>query len=150
MTPIWLEHAFKDSGITEKRGGENPRIIEMHDHCSLHAKEDEIAWCSAAVCCWMEEVGIPSTRSAAAKSWLDWGVPLEAPREGCVCVIRQKNKGADAATGSTSGYHVALWLAEADGRVYLWGGNQGDSVKKSSFGLGSYEVCGYRWPEGVS
>ena len=58
MKPTWLEHAMKDAGITEVRGGENPRIIEMHTYCTLKAKEDEIAWCSAAVCCWMEEVGI--------------------------------------------------------------------------------------------
>lgn len=148
-TPIWLEHARKDAGLREIRGGESPRIIAMHDHCSLHAKEDEIAWCSAAVCCWLEEVGIPSIKSAAAKSWLSWGVALETPREGCVCVIHQKTAGRDAATGSTSGYHVGLWLGQDQDRVYLWGGNQSDTVKKSGFGLGSYEVCGYRWPEGI-
>lgn len=149
MTPIWLEHAYKDAGLREIRGGESPRIIEMHSHCTLKAKEDEIPWCAAAVCCWLEECSIDSTKSAAAKSFLDWGVKLDTPREGCVCVIRQKQKGHDAATGSASGYHVALWLAEVNNYVYLWGGNQGDTVKKSGFNLASYEICGYRWPEGI-
>jgi len=147
--PIWLEHALKDAGVHEIKGGETPRIIEMHDHCTLHAKEDEIAWCSAAVCCWLEEMGIPSTKSAAARSWLNWGVELDKPKEGCICVIQHKNSAPDLATGSTSGYHVALWLGQDNYYIYLWGGNQGDSVKQSKFPLGSYRVCGYRWPEGL-
>lgn len=147
MEPIWLTNAYKDEGVCERRGGENERIIQMHSYTTLHAKEDEIAWCSSAVCAWMEEAGIASTKSAAAKSWLDWGDKLDTPKEGCVCVIKQRNKGSDKSTGSTSGYHVALWLWEADNRVFLWGGNQGDCVKKSSFGLTSYEIVGYRWPK---
>lgn len=149
MKPIWLEHALKDEGVREVRGGENPRIIEMHDHCTLHAKEDEIAWCAAAVCCWLEECGIPSTKSAAARSFLSWGKELPEPKEGCICIIQQRQVGTDSATGSTSGYHVGLWLGQDAERVYLWGGNQSDSVKKSGFGLKSYRVCGYRWPEGL-
>lgn len=147
--PIWLEHALKDVGTTEVRGGENPRIIEMHSHCTLHAREDEIPWCSAAICCWLEECGLPSTKSAAAISWATYGVKLETPRPGCICVIRQKRKGCDAATDSSSRNHVALWLAQDADRVWLLGGNQSDQVKKSSFGLGAYEVVAYRWPVGV-
>lgn len=149
MTPIWLEHALKDEGLKEVRGGENPRIIEMFTHTSYYAKEDEIAWCAAAVCCWLEECGLPSTHSAAAISFATYGIALDEPREGCICVIRAKRKGADKATGSTSGNHVALWLAQDTERIWLFGGNQGDSAKKSSFGLGSYEVVAYRWPEGI-
>lgn len=149
MTPIWLEHAYKDAGLREIRGGESPRIIEMFTHTTYHAKEDEVAWCSAGACTWLEECGIPSPHSAAAKSWLSWGVPLNEPREGCICVILQKGKGHDSSTGSTSGYHVGLWLGEDKEKVYLWGANQSDSVKKSGFFLRSYEICGYRWPEGI-
>lgn len=149
MNPVWLEHAFKDKGVAEVKGGENPRIIEMHSHTTLKAKEDEIAWCSSGLCCWMEESGLPSTKSAAAKSWFDYGIGLAEPRIGCICLIRQKQKGSDAATGSTSGYHVGLWLREEAGRVYLWGCNQSDSVKESGFNLQSYEIVAYRWPEGV-
>lgn len=145
--PIWLEHALKDNGIHEIRGGENPRIIEMGSYTTLKPKEDEIPWCSDAVCAWMEESGITSTKSAAARSWLNWGIELAEPREGCVCVIQQRTAGQDAATGSTSGFHVGLWLGQDAERVYLFGGNQSDSVKKSGFGLKSYRVCGYRWPK---
>lgn len=149
MKPIWLVHALKDEGIKEKRGGENPRIIEMFTHCTYQAKEDEVPWCSAAVCAWLEECFVTSTKSAAAKSWLTWGVELKEPREGCVCIIQQRYLGQDKKTGSASGYHVALWLGQDAERVYLFGGNQSDSVKKSGFNLNSYRVLGYRWPEGI-
>lgn len=145
--PIWLEHALKDEGVHEVRGGETPRIIEMHSHCSLHAKEDEIPWCAAAVNCWLEECGIPGTKSAAARSFLQWGIELPEPKEGCIVVIQQRKAGQDTATGSTSGYHVGLWIGQDAERVWIFGGNQSDSVKKSGFGLNGYRVCGYRWPE---
>lgn len=148
--PIWLEHALSDAGVHEVKGGENPRIIEMDSHTSLKAKEDEVPWCAAAVNCWLEECFIDGTKSAAAKSFLNWGVELATPREGCICVIQQRTAGADAVTGSSSGYHVALWLDQDTDYVYLWGGNQSDSVKKSAFPLSKYRVCGYRWPEGIA
>lgn len=147
-SPIWLVHALKDNGLREVRGGENPRIIEMDSYTTLKAKEDEIAWCSAALCCWFEEVHISSTKSAAAISWATWGKGLDEPKEGCVCVVRHKKSGNDKATGSTSGYHVALWLGQDRDYVYLFGGNQSDSVKKSSFPLKDYEIVALRWPEG--
>lgn len=147
MIPKWLEVAEKDLGIKEIPGKEHhPRIVEFHRHTTLKATTDEVAWCSSAVNCWMDEAGYKGTGSAAAKSWLDWGVALETPRLGCICIIRQKQKGPDEATGSTSGYHVGLWKKEEGGRVYLHGGNQGNMVKVSGFGLGSYDILGYRWP----
>jgi uncharacterized protein (TIGR02594 family) len=150
MKPIWFENALKDAGTHEVDGkGNNPRIIEMFTHCSYQAKEDVVPWCAAAVCCWLEEVGIPSTHSAAAASFLEWGVELPEPREGCICVIQQRYKGQDKATGSSSGYHVGLWAGQSADAVTLFGGNQSDSVKYSNFRLNSYRVCGYRWPEGI-
>jgi len=146
MKPQWLEIAEKEIGQREIRGGENPRIIEYHATTSLKAKEDEIPWCSSFVNWCLKQAGIVGTNSAAAKSWLSWGVKLETPALGCVCVIKKKQNGQDKATGSSSGYHVAFWEKEEAGRVSLLGGNQGDQVKISSFGLIGYAICGYRMP----
>jgi len=144
----WMLHAESEIGQHEVKGGENPFIIECHATCTLKATEDETPWCSAFVNWCLSQAGIHGTNSAAAKSWLTWGDKLEAPRHGCIVVIRQKLKGQDSGTGSTSGYHVAFFDHIQDGRIYLLGGNQSDSVKISSFGLVSYEVIGYRWPKG--
>lgn len=146
MKPRWLEIAEKEIGQHEIRGGENPRIVEYHASTSLKAKEDEIPWCSSFVNWCLKEAGINGTNSAAAKSWLTWGVETADPVLGCICIIKKKRNGPDRATGSASGYHVAFWLEEKEGRVLLLGGNQGDQVKKSSFNLTGYEICGYRIP----
>lgn len=146
MKPTWLEIAEGEIGQAEVRGGENPRIIEYHDSCTLHAKEDEIPWCSSFVNWCFMRAGLVGTRSAAARSWLEWGEKITEPRVGCVCVIRARAAGEDVATGSATGYHVGFWLAESDEHVLLLGGNQSDQVKTSFFKLRSYEVKGYRWP----
>lgn len=145
----WMEIAAGELGVHEIRGGENKRIIEYHSTTGLAAKEDEIPWCSSFVNWVMRKAGIEGTGSAAARSWLNWGVALEEPKEGCVTVIRQKTAGQNKETGSASGYHVAFFAGIADNRIKLLGGNQSDSVKLSTFGLGSYQVVGYRWPANV-
>ena len=71
---------------------------------------------------------------------------MTTPILGCIVRIRQKRKSNDKATGSYSGNHVAFFEKIENGRIYLLGGNQSDSVKVSSFGLTSYEVVGYHWP----
>lgn len=147
MKPKWLEIAEKEIGQHEVRGGENPRIIEYHSATTLKAKEDEIPWCSSFANWCMKQAGIQGTGSAAAISWASWGVKLTKPREGCVVVIRQRKSGTDQATGSSSGNHVAFFNKIENGRIFLTGGNQSDSVKVSSFGLASYDVVAYRWPE---
>lgn len=148
MKPPWLIIAEKELGQKEDKEGENPHIIEYHSSTYLSADKDEVPWCSSFVNWCIEQAGIKGTRSAAAKSWLDWGQALLIPAIGCVCIIKRKKKGTDKATGSSSGYHVAFWLTEQDGKVHLLGGNQSDSVKMSSFNLESYDILGYRMPIG--
>ena len=94
----------------------------------------------------MIQAGYRGTNSAAAKSWLGWGKSLDAPREGAITVIKKKGATSDAATGSTSGFHVAFYLSATATHVRLLGGNQRDRVKESSYPLTDYEVKGYRWP----
>jgi uncharacterized protein (TIGR02594 family) len=146
MEPKYLVIARKEIGVHEVRGGENPRILEYFRATTFPAKEDEIAWCSAFINWCMKQAGISGTHSAAARSWLTWGKAITVPQIGCVCVIQQKVAGKDPATGSTSGFHVALWLGEKDGFVSLLGGNQSDQVKISQFPLDKYKVQGYRLP----
>lgn len=147
MKPKWLEIAEAEIGQHEIRGGENPRILEYHASTTLKAREDEIPWCSSFVNWCLKQSGVKGTGSAAAISFAAWGNRITEPREGCITVIRQRKKGQDQATGSASGNHVAFFKKIENGRIFLLGGNQSDSVKVSSFGLGSYDVVAYRWPE---
>lgn len=140
----WLGIARGELGVHETPGPvANARITAYHATTTLRANSDEVPWCSAFVNWCIEHSGEKGTRSAAAASWLHWGIECE-PQEGCVVVIRQKQAGADKATGSATGYHVGFWLSQTPTHMEILGGNQSDSVKVSKFPLEKYEVMGYR------
>ena len=120
--PNWMLIAQKEIGEHEIVGGENPRIIEYHNSCTLHAKEDEIAWCSAFVNWVMQQVGFKGTRSAWAQSWAEWGKEVE-PVVGAIVVFRWDNGSG----------HVGFITAWDDNDVEVLGGNQADSVCKTRF-----------------
>jgi len=146
MKPPWLEIAQQEIGQDEQGIGDNPRILEYHNTTTLGARTDEVPWCSSFVNWCMVKAGYEGTNNALAKSWLNWGVPIFVPIEGCVCVIKHKTDGQDKATGSSSGYHVAFWLGQDGRTVKLLGGNQSNRVKISDFMLKSYEIMGFRIP----
>jgi len=133
----WMKFAVAELGTKEISGSKhNQRIIDYHNDTSLSANDDETAWCSSFVNWCFDEVGIKGTRSAWARKWLDWGVKLDKPRYGCVCVIERNGPGGDS--------HVFFWLGEQEGTVLALGGNQGNSVSKAKYSKSL--VLGYRWP----
>lgn len=145
-TPTWMTIAEAERGQKEVAGAKhNARIVEYHATTTLRAKTDEVAWCSSFVNWVIERAGLAGTKSAAARSWLDWGDEVDA-KFGAVTVIQRISSGFDASTGSHSGYHVGFLVDATDAHVTLLGGNQSDSVKVSTFGLSRYRVRGYRWP----
>jgi uncharacterized protein (TIGR02594 family) len=150
MTPKWLEHAYQDKGLKEIPGaGANPRIVQMHSHTTLSAESDEISWCSSGMNCWFDEVGIPGTHLANARSWLPWGVPLDKPVLGCVVILKRGPAPQPGPEILDAPGHVTLCSHEdiANGIIRCFGCNQGDTVKNSRFAVS--DVLGYRWPEGI-
>lgn len=135
QTPIWLTKALAELGVSEVRGGENPRIIEYHKATSLRAVEDEIPWCSSFVNWVFSRLNMQGTNSAAARSWLKWGDFLDVPKLGAVCVLSR---------GEPTQGHVGFWVGEVDGHVLLLGGNQGDKVQVDAYEKS--RVLSYRWP----
>lgn len=138
--PIWFARAHRELGIKERPGtAHHPRILEYHAATRLHAKEDEVPWCSAFLCWVFEGLDIASTRSAAARSWLSWGRPLERPLPGCVVVL------ARPSLDNPQSAHVALWTGvEDDDTLSLLGGNQGNAVTIKRYPKS--RVLSYRWP----
>ena len=147
MKPLWLKVAERELGIHETAGpASTQRIVQYNATTSLKATSDEIGWCSSFANWCLLKAGIVGTGSAAAKSWLDWGIS-GGPAMGAITVIRKRQSGPDSATGSGSGYHVGFWISQTDTHVNLLGGNQHDSVKISQFPISQYEVLAYRWPK---
>lgn len=139
--PYWLSRARREIGQKELDGpGSNPRIVEYHASTKLQATDDTIPWCSSFMCWVFEQEGIPSTKSAAAVSWLDWGEALDKPVLGCVVVLKRPSGGPSSA-------HVGLYVGEIPGSIELLGGNQSNRVCVQPFPTSL--VLGYRMPDPV-
>ena len=137
--PKWLDIAYGEIGVKEIQGEEdNPRILEYHSTCLLHATSDEISWCSAFVNWCILKAGMEPTRSAAARSWLTWGRPLAIPEPGAIAVFQ---RGSSSWQG-----HVGFFLAYEGRGIKILGGNQSDQVKISVYPTA--QLLGYRWPTG--
>jgi len=131
--------AQQELGVrTYSEGSSNPRITEYHEGTNIAGYDDKAAWCSSFLDWVFRKSHYPGTGSALARSWLDWGEPLEQPRYGCVVVLEREEP--DGWQG-----HVGLFLKIENERIYLLGGNQLDEVRKHDYPQSS--VLGYRWPQ---
>ena len=134
--PNHLQIALKEVGQTEISGiGHNPRILEYHKCTTLKATSDECPWCSS-FCNWvMQQARLPSTHSAAARSWLNYGVETQAPKQGDIVVLWRDDPK------SFSG-HVGFYMEQDQNSVSILGGNQSNKVCISKYPLN--RVLSYR------
>ena len=131
--------AYAELGVRVFPGqGSNPRITDYHADTNIAGYDDKAAWCSSFVNWVFSQVGIGGTGSALARSWLDWGVELSSPRDGCVVILEREDpvgwKG-----------HVGFYLRTEAQRIHLLGGNQLEEVREHDYDIST--VLGYRWPE---
>lgn len=132
--PRWYDIALNEMGQKEIPGSrDNPRIVEYHSVTSLGADDDETPWCASFVSWCLEQSGIKSTRSARAKSYIDFGKKLDKPTLGCIAVFTR-----------TGGGHVAFFVSESATHVRVLGGNQGNKVSIADYS--KENLLGYRWP----
>lgn len=130
--------AKAELGVHETSGeSATARIIEYAKHTSLHADSDEVAWCSSFANFIVDSAGFKGTGSAAARSWLVWGKPIDKPVLGCVVVFRR---------GTPPSGHVAFCDHPdiSNGIIRVIGGNQSDSVCVARYKVA--DVLGYRVP----
>lgn len=134
--PAWLQLASSEQqrGVYEYEGApDNPRVVQYLK--VVGSSDDEVPWCSAFVNWCMLESGYTPTYSAMARSWLNWGVEVEA-RHGAIVVLQ---RGQSAVKG-----HVGFFLNQVGNEIRVLGGNQSDSVRISNYPAA--RVLGYRWP----
>jgi len=125
----WMEFAFGEllADVREVPGpGSNIRILEYLATTNTPALGgDSTSWCSAYTNFCLRMARIVGTNSAAARSWLKWGVPCE-PRVGAIGVLWRESQS------SWKG-HVGFVVGANAGAIHLLGGNQGDRVSIASF-----------------
>jgi uncharacterized protein (TIGR02594 family) len=126
MTAFELAQRFVGE-ITELTGNEHHPLIQwFHMLCALGPdRPDETPWCSSFAngVCWL--LRLPRSKSAAARSWLTVGVPIElrAARPGYDVVVLERGAGG----------HVGFFAGQDDASVFLLGGNQSDAVSVAPF-----------------
>jgi uncharacterized protein (TIGR02594 family) len=140
--PPWLAWCLIEfaKNIKEKAGNEHhQRILEYHKHTTLKATTDEVSWCSAALCCCFDEIGIGGTGSAAARSWINFGVRLKEFRLGAVAVLDRHDANNPLAA------HVGVALCEDETTITLVSGNHNNQWTIAKFPKS--KLIGYFWPE---
>jgi uncharacterized protein (TIGR02594 family) len=143
MSFPWIIEARRHIGLREIPGkGTHKQILKWWSLIRAPFTDDETPWCAGFVGGCFESVGIRSTRSAAARSYLRWGSPIDKPSFGCVVVFWR---------GSPQGWsgHVGFVMARdrSGENIYVLGGNQRDGVNQKWFP--TERVLGYRWPTAV-
>lgn len=143
--PSWIAKARGYVGVREIPGSKHhPAIVSWWSKIGAPFRDDETSWCAGFTGGVLEEVDIRSSRSAAARSYLKWGVKLAAPAVGAVVVFWR---------GSVNGWsgHVGFVVGKDQaGNLMVLGGNQGDMVSIKPFARTgpNARVLGYRWPVG--
>jgi uncharacterized protein (TIGR02594 family) len=163
--PPWYEIALRElaASVAERGSGDHPRILEYLSTCSDleagEAERDSTPWCSAFVNWCLAQAGIEGTDSGWARSWAQWGEPVDPPPLGAIAVWARGRRSVDEAviTG-----HVAFVVEDRGDSLIVLGGNQCDSVCLKAYPkLGYltdtvtsagpvrelYELLGYRWPK---
>lgn len=138
--PAWMKFARGELGVTEVPGkGINHRIAEYYESTKgAPPHDDAVPWCAAFACWCLEQAGIESPRSRAARSFMKWGMPLPELRFGALVVFSADNRGPGAG-------HVAFVAGKRDTKtIWVLGGNQANRVSYQARPLEN--LLGYRWP----
>lgn len=121
-----IHEVFKtELGVHETPGPKaTSRIIEYDAHTTLKATSDEIAWCSSLANFAADKAGYPGAHSAAARSWLTYGVRLDVPIVGCIVIFDRHDANNPNAAHVACCDHADI----SNGIIRCIGGNQSNSV----------------------
>lgn len=98
------------------------------------------AWCADFVQATLAQSGMEGTGSGMARSYLEWGQPVDQPQRGDIAVFsRGDPNGPFGHVGFFEGYNP-------DGTIKVLGGNQGDSVSIASYSPD--QLLGFRRADG--
>jgi uncharacterized protein (TIGR02594 family) len=123
---------------------DNPRIAEYLKTTNLghpDNKNDETAWCSAFVSFCVESAGLKGTKSALARSWLQFGKKIDKPVRGCIAVFARPE------AGSRQG-HVGFYLGGSAPHITILAGNSGAHSNAVTIAVHNKPLLGFRLPEG--
>jgi len=127
----WIEKAMEEMGISETQKDFEDKLFQYSHAAEFEIKSKDDPWCAMFVCWCLADKG---TRSAWARSFINYGIKLTVPVYGCIVVLKR---------GKNSG-HVGFFMGKENGRLLLLGGNQNNAVCVKDYDAS--DVLGYRWP----
>ena len=116
------ELAKEEVGTVEWAKGDNPKVIQyFKDAGHPEVSTDATAWCAAFVGAMLTRSGVKPTGKLNARSYLDWGVPVDRKdaKPGDV-VIFERGTGWQG--------HVGFLVKDEGALIKTLGGNQSDAV----------------------
>lgn len=134
--PLHYVKALEKLGISEVSGSaSNSKIVDMFRLAVGKEYPDDTAWCAAFVGACLVEVGLPSSGSLAARSYLSHGDYAEEPKIGDIVVIWRESPR------SWKG-HVGFFAGLEGGYIKILGGNQSNKVSIARYPKS--RLLGYR------
>lgn len=133
------ELAQKEIGTVEWAEGSNPKVVAYYkDAGHPEVVDDAVAWCAAFVGAMLKRAGLPNTGLLTARSYLDWGVPVERSdaREGDIVVLKRGNSNWQG--------HVGFFVRDNGSTITILGGNQMDGVNRRAYRVDGGQLLGIR------
>jgi uncharacterized protein (TIGR02594 family) len=131
--------AKAEVGTVEWAKGDNPKVVAyFKDSGNPGVMDDETAWCAAFVGAMLRRAGVKSTGALNARSYLDWGTPVDRKNAlpGDVVIFK---RGSSSWQG-----HVAFFVKDRGALIDVLGGNQSNAVNVK--GYQSAALLGIRRP----
>ena len=130
------ELARADIGTWEWSNGHNPKVLQYFaDVGHSWVQDDETAWCAAFVGAMLKRAGMAHTGKLNARSYLDWGDPVQNPKVGDIVVFWRGRP--DDWRG-----HVGFYVGESETHIDVLGGNQRNQVNVMPYSKD--RLLGYR------
>lgn len=157
-SPPWYLYAIKFKGRREEESAFNKEMSSKWYLVGLpHFKTiigSSYAWCGLFVAVALAGVGVDYQKNGAgAKNWAQYGVEINWKQDGIPqgAIVQINHERC----GSSSSNHVALAsgdctaadLLKKDATIDLYGGNQSNTAKVSTYSV--KEICAVRWPKDV-
>ena len=122
------EMAKAEVGTVEWAKGDNPKVVAyFKDSGNPGVMDDETAWCAAFVGAMLRRAGVKSTGALNARSYLDWGTPVDRKnaQPGDVVIFK---RGSSSWQG-----HVAFFVKDRGALIDVLGGNQSNAVNVKGY-----------------
>ena len=122
------ELAKAEVGTVEWAKGNNPKVVAyFKDSGNPGVTDDETAWCAAFVGAMLKRAGVKGTGKLNARSYLDWGTPVDRKnaQTGDVVVFKRGNSSWQG--------HVAFFVKDRGALIDVLGGNQSNAVNVKGY-----------------